>query len=168
MTSGRRGALAGGLAAVLLLTVAACNDDPATIEFEVIDEVSFASQFITAANDTFDFSLGNFTEMSTGVWFQDLTVGVGDTAVIGDTVFVRYNGWLRDGQLFDDGAFSYTFLRPGVIAGFQFGMQGMQPGGERLVLVPPEWGYGTTAAGAIYPGAVLVFNIGLDSIHAVP
>jgi FKBP-type peptidyl-prolyl cis-trans isomerase len=34
-----------------------------------------------------------------------------------------------------------------------------------LLVIPPEWGYGSQSVGPIYGGAVLVFRIQLDSIH---
>ena len=169
MTSSRRGALAGVLASLLVATASACGDDPMEIQFERVTEVSYASAFVTAANDTLTVDLGMMTELSTGVWIQDLVVGTGDTAVLGDTMFVSYTGWLRDGAMFDDGQFDFIFFDGRTaIGGFHHGTQSMQVGGERLVIIPPEWAYGSASVGPIYPGAILVFDIVLDSIHPGP
>jgi hypothetical protein len=166
MRSTWRGALAGSLASLSVAFVAACGgDDSTTVQFEVVDEVAFASQFVTASGDTIDFDLGEMTELETGVWIQDLEVAVGDTAVQGDTVFVTYTGWLRDGVEFDSGEFSFIFFDGRTaIGGLHWGTQGQQVGGERLIVIPPEWAYGSASVGPIYPGATLVFDVVLDSI----
>ncbi|MDH3207318.1 MAG: FKBP-type peptidyl-prolyl cis-trans isomerase [Gemmatimonadota bacterium] len=171
MKSTYRGALGGVLAACCVALVAACgSDSPTAPVFEVIEDVTFADAFITTDDDTLTVDLGLMTVMdTTGIYFQDLVVGVGDSAAPGDTVFVRYEGWLRDGLRFDAGSFSYEFFNPqAAIAGFQLGMQGQQVGGSRLIIMPPEWAYGSASVGAIYPGAILLFEVQLDSIHAVP
>jgi FKBP-type peptidyl-prolyl cis-trans isomerase FkpA len=158
-----RGALSGIGAALLVALVAACgSDDPTAPTFEVIEDVVFA--------DTLGINLALMTKMdTTGIYFEDLVAGVGDSAAVGDTVFIQYSGWLRDGLLFDMGSFSYDFLNPAAaIAGFQLGMQGQQVGGTRRIIIPPEWAYGSASVGQIYSGAILIFEIQLDSIHAVP
>lgn len=171
----RGGALAGVLAAFLVAAVAACGSDPTTPTLEVIEEATFASQFVTAANDTIDFDLGSMTPVSveltngfTNVYVQDLEVGVGDTAVTGDSVFFSYDGWLRDGTRFDSGQTQFRFLVGDVIAGIHFGAQGQQVGGTRFMVIPPELAYGYQSVGPIYGGAIVLFRVRIDSIHAAP
>ena len=171
MRSTYRGALGGVLAACCVALVAACGTDgPTAPTFEVIEDVEFADAFVNAADDTLRVDLAQMIRMdTTGIYFEDLVVGVGDSAATGDTVFVRYTGWLRDGLQFDAGSFSYEFFNPqAAIAGFQLGMQGQQIGGTRLIIIPPEWAYGSGSVGPIYAGAILLFEIQLDSIHAAP
>jgi FKBP-type peptidyl-prolyl cis-trans isomerase len=170
----------GVSAALLVAAVAACGDDPTTVQLEVIEESTFADHYVTASDDTIAFDLGMMTAVpvefttggSTNVYFQDLEVGVGDTAVEGDQVFMTYNGWIRDGTLFDDNVggppFDYTFRVGGVIAGMHFGMQGQKVGGTRLVVIPPELAYGYQGNGVIYPGAIVLFQVRLDSIQPAP
>jgi len=179
MTATRRGALSGVLAAFLVAAVAACGSDPVTPELEVIEESTFAAQYVTASNDTIAFDLDSMTAVQvqltsgvTNVYFRDLESGVGDTAVANDSVFMTYNGWIRDGTLFDNNvggaAFGYKFLVGGVIPGMHFAMQGQQVGGTRMVVIPPELAYGYNGSGSIYPGAIVLFQVRLDSIHAAP
>jgi FKBP-type peptidyl-prolyl cis-trans isomerase len=164
-----RGPLGGVLAALLVALVAACGSDPTVVEFEVIENSEFSAVFVTAANDTLAFNLAAMTEMGTGIYFQDVVVGTGDTAVVGDSIFTRYNGWLRDGTRFDAGSFGLQFGNQAhSIGGYQLGMQGQQVGGTRLIVIPPEWAYGSQGVGPIYPGAIVVFEIQLDSIHPAP
>lgn len=153
------GAIGGVLAALLVLLATACGSEPTGPTFEVITEVEFAA--------TLGIDLALMTETPSGVWIQDLAIGTGDTAVDGDTLFVTYTGWLRDGVEFDSGEWSYVFFDGRTaIGGWHWGMEGQQVGGLRKIIIPPEWGYGGAGNGPIYPGAVMVFDLLLDSIHA--
>lgn len=141
-------------------------------ELEVIEEATFADQFVTASDDTVDFGLDSMTAVEvqlqsgvTNVYFGDLEVGVGDTAVENDTVFISYNGWLRDGTLFDAGQTRFRFFVGDVIAGIHFGARGQHVGGTRFMVIPPELAYGYRANGPIYPGAIVLFQVRIDSIH---
>jgi peptidylprolyl isomerase len=150
---------ASALAAVLVVFAAACGEDSTGPVFEVITEVSYADEYITAQGDTLTVDLAQMTETESGVYIQDLLVGVGDTAVVGDTMFVQYTGWLRDATEFDSGSFQFIFGDGSTaIGGFHFGTQGQLEGGSRLVIIPPEWAYGALSLGPVYPGAILLFE----------
>lgn len=170
MTESRRGALGGLAAAMLVAVVAACGDDPTDVPFEVIDQVEYADAFVDLNDDTFTVDLGRMTEKPSGVWLEDLVVGVGDSAIyVGDTLFVTYTGWLRDGTVLDAGKWSFVLGNfQTAIPGWHYGAAEMKAGGERLVLIPPELAYGSQPPGPpLYPGAVLVFHMVLDSLHVV-
>lgn len=80
---------------------------------------------------------------------QDIKVGDGAEAKPGDTVSVLYVGKLQDGTVFDSSAahgnqpLTFTLGAQGLIHGFQIGVNGMKVGGERVLAIPPELGYGT-------------------------
>jgi FKBP-type peptidyl-prolyl cis-trans isomerase len=100
---------------------------------------------------------------------QDLVVGTGATAVVGDLVTVHYVGTLTNGAKFDssyDRNQPYTFrLGTGaVIAGWDQGVPGMRVGGKRRLTIPPSLGYGNQAVGSIPPNSTLIFEIDLLSI----
>ena len=100
---------------------------------------------------------------------EDLVVGTGATAVVGDTVTVNYVGTLTNGTKFDssyDRGTPYVFqVGVGrVIAGWDQGVPGMKVGGKRRLTIPPSLGYGNQAAGSIPPNSTLVFDIDLVSI----
>lgn len=145
--------------AVALLALVGCGDDPAQVQIQVIEEVTF--------DPSLNVDLAAMTkDPTTGVYTQDLVVGTGDPVDYDSQVSVTYSGWLSDGTLFDSGT-GYAFEVGGVggnspILGFHVGVLGMQLGGERLMLLPPEVAYGNVPRGSIPGGSVLVFQVTLD------
>ena len=100
---------------------------------------------------------------------EDLVVGTGATAAVGDTVTVHYIGTFTNGSKFDssyDRAQPYVFqIGAGrVIAGWDQGVPGMKVGGKRRLTIPPSLAYGSTGYGSIPPNTTLVFEIDLLSI----
>jgi FKBP-type peptidyl-prolyl cis-trans isomerase FkpA len=100
---------------------------------------------------------------------QDLIIGTGATAAVGDTVTVHYVGTLTNGTKFDS---SYDINRPytfrlgagAVIAGFDQGVVGMRVGGKRRLTIPPNLAYGNQAPQGIPANSTLIFEIDLVSI----
>lgn len=96
----------------------------------------------------------------------DIVEGDGAEVGQGATVTTQYVGksW-STGEQFDaswDGGGPISFGLDRVIAGWTQGIPGMRVGGRRLLVIPPELGYGETGAGAdIGPGETLVFVIDL-------
>jgi FKBP-type peptidyl-prolyl cis-trans isomerase len=100
---------------------------------------------------------------------DDIVVGEGDEAKIGDTVEVHYIGTLQDGQEFDASrkrgeTFSFTLGEGKVIAGWEQGLLGMREGGKRILVIPAHLAYGDRAIGVIPAGATLIFSIELISV----
>lgn len=100
---------------------------------------------------------------------KDLVVGNGAAAAPSDTVDVRYVGTLySDGTLFDSswrsGPEPVSFPLAGVVPGFAQGIEGMQPGGRRVIVIPPELGYGARGTGPIPANSTLVFVVDLVAI----
>ena len=100
---------------------------------------------------------------------EDLVVGTGATAAVGDTVTVNYVGTLTNGTKFDssyDRGQPYVFqVGAGrVIAGWDQGVPGMKVGGKRRLTIPPSLGYGNQANGPIPANSTLVFDIDMVSI----
>jgi peptidylprolyl isomerase len=64
-----------------------------------------------------------------------------------------------------DGGSPATFPLANVIAGWQQGIPGMKVGGRRLLVIPPDLGYGAQGAGdAIGPNETLVFVVDVVGI----
>lgn len=100
---------------------------------------------------------------------DDIKIGTGEAVKDGDVVSVHYVGTLQNGQEFDNsrkrGA-PFEFKAGGgmVIKGWDEGVVGMQVGGQRVLVIPPEMGYGEQGIGPIPGGATLVFAIELLEI----
>lgn len=101
---------------------------------------------------------------------DDVVIGSGDVAEEGDTVTVHYIGSLQTGEQFDNsyakGApFTFTIGEGRVIKGWEDGLVGMRVGGQRILVIPPELGYGRDGFGPIPKNATLVFAIELLSVE---
>ena len=106
----------------------------------------------------------------------DLRAGTGAGAAAGNLVTVDYTGWLYDpsrseqkGQQFDSSIgrqpFSFRLGAGQVIRGWDQGVVGMQVGGQRRLVIPPELAYGSQGSGGVIPpNATLVFDIELLSV----
>jgi peptidylprolyl isomerase len=95
----------------------------------------------------------------------DIVEGDGVAVPAAATVTTHYVGvsWRNDGQQFDaswDRGAPIQFPLSGVIQGWVEGIPGMRVGGRRLLIVPPELGYGSQSpTPAIAPDDTLVFVI---------
>ena len=108
----------------------------------------------------------------------DLQPGAGVAIKSGQAAVVHYTGWLFDaaapenkGTKFDSSVdrnepFEFDVGAGMVIKGWDDGVVGMQVGGKRRLVIPPEMGYGARGAGGVIPpGATLVFDVELVEIR---
>jgi peptidylprolyl isomerase len=109
----------------------------------------------------------------TTLTYKDLKVGKGPKAAAGQTVDMQYTGVLySDGSKFDASwdrggqPFSFSLGAGMVIPGWDQGIVGMQKGGRRLLVIPPDQGYGPQGSGPIPPDSTLVFVVDLDEIKS--
>ena len=100
---------------------------------------------------------------------QDLVEGTGEPVPEGATVTVDYIGVsCSTGMIFDDSysrGENITFGLNQVIPGWTEGLVGMQAGGERLLIIPPDKAYGAAGQGTIKPNETLYFVVSLDSFE---
>jgi FKBP-type peptidyl-prolyl cis-trans isomerase len=102
-----------------------------------------------------------------GLVYEDIQPGDGDTAQAGKSVSVHYTGWLTDGRKFDsskdrDEPFGFRLGARQVIPGWDEGVAGMKVGGVRKLTIPAHLAYGTRGAGGVIPpNATLVFEVEL-------
>lgn len=106
-----------------------------------------------------------------GLSYIDTKPGDGAAAKAGQNAVVHYTGWLyqngKKGKKFDSSRdrgqpFSFPLGAGRVIRGWDEGVAGMQPGGQRTLIIPPNLGYGTAGAGGVIPpNATLLFEVEL-------
>lgn len=100
---------------------------------------------------------------------EDITIGTGSVANPGDTVNVHYVGVdFESGEQFDaswDRGEPIEFPLRGLIAGWQEGIPGMQVGGRRKLVIPPELAYGPAGGGHRLSGRTLIFVIDLLGVR---
>jgi FKBP-type peptidyl-prolyl cis-trans isomerase len=112
----------------------------------------------------------NAKKTNTGIRYIVEREGHGELAQAGDMVSVVYVGALLDGRIFDrisDPSRPFTFRlgRDMVIQGWDDILQRMRLGERRLVIIPPELGYGTHGSPPRIPrDATLVFEMELVQI----
>ena len=89
-------------------------------------------------------------------------------------VDVHYTGRLEDGTVFDSSRergepFRFTLGAGQVIPGWDMGILGMKPGGQRKLEIPPALAYGQQGAGEVIPpNARLLFDVELLALTPPP
>jgi peptidylprolyl isomerase len=104
---------------------------------------------------------------------EDVVKGKGPAAKAGDMLTMQYVGvsWSTNEQFdasWDRGEpFPFQLGAGMVIPGWDQGMEGMRKGGRRLLVIPPDLGYGPQGSPpAIGPNETLIFVVDLEKIQA--
>ena len=100
--------------------------------------------------------------------FQDIIEGTGAHVKADSTLTVHYilMTW-SNGSLIESswpGLKPATFPLANVIVGWQQGLQGAKVGGRRLLIIPPDLGYGPRGSGPIGPNETLIFAIDIIGV----
>ena len=98
---------------------------------------------------------------------EDVIIGSGKVASSDSTLTVHFTlmAW-STGEIVE----SYWSGQPaqfplsGVILGWQQGIPGMAVGGRRLLVIPPDLGYGEAGGGPIGPNETLIFVVDLIDV----
>ncbi len=106
-----------------------------------------------------------------GTFSKLLKVGSGASPTAGQTVSVLYKGMFIDGRVFDQSSahggapIQFQVGMHQVIPGWDKVLMTMKKGEKRLVVFPPELGYGAAGAGGVIPpNAYLAFEMELVDI----
>lgn len=109
------------------------------------------------------------TTTESGLQYEVLKEGTGNSPKETDKVTVHYHGTLIDGTVFDssvDRGEPATFPVNGVIPGWVEALQLMKEGAKYKLFIPSNLAYGERGAGgAIGPNSTLVFEVELISIN---
>lgn len=117
-----------------------------------------------------DLDLSKAVTTASGLQYIDEVEGTGESPKTGQTVVVHYTGTLENGKKFDSSRdrgqpFSFKIGVGQVIQGWDEGVGTMKVGGRRILIIPPQLGYGNRGAGGVIPpNATLVFDVELLGI----
>ena len=105
-----------------------------------------------------------------GVEYEDIIVGEGPAAELGQSVTLDYAGYLASGTQFDSsierGNPIQITLGAAPLAGWNEAIPGMMVGGSRWMKLPPEQAYGEAGVPGLIPeNEPLVFEVNLLEIE---
>jgi FKBP-type peptidyl-prolyl cis-trans isomerase FkpA len=162
----------GRISPVMLLaalSLVACGQQDAASE-QVAVETEVAEQETQEKAETM--------EVVTELQIIDVAAGEGPAVQAGQQVVVHYTGWLYEpaseeqkGAKFDSSVdrgqpFAFPLGGGRVIRGWDEGVAGMQVGGKRILIIPPDMAYGERGAGGVIPAnATLLFEVELLEIQ---
>ncbi len=152
------------------------NFSSAQVEFDrLLQKASIESQQRElarqrAARDEITRRWPNLVSTASGLMYDVLRRGAGSRPETGSRVRVHYSGTLLSGKLFDSSyernePISFTLGKGEVIRGWDEAVADMRPGERRLLVIPPELGYGNRPMGSVIPAhSYLVFEVELVDI----
>ncbi len=101
-----------------------------------------------------------------GLKYVVVAEGTGETPAAGTMVKVHYTGKLLDGTKFDSSMdrgtpIDFPVGQGRVIKGWDEALLSMKKGEKRVLIIPPNLGYGPSGRGPIPPNATMVFDVEL-------
>ncbi|MBO4943595.1 MAG: FKBP-type peptidyl-prolyl cis-trans isomerase [Muribaculaceae bacterium] len=107
--------------------------------------------------------------LPSGLQYEVIAEGAGDSPKASDTVKVHYTGKLIDGTVFDSSVERgepATFGVTQVIPGWVEALQLMKPGSKWRLFIPSQLAYGPQGAGGVIgPNQTLIFDVELLEVN---
>jgi FKBP-type peptidyl-prolyl cis-trans isomerase FkpA len=101
-----------------------------------------------------------------GLYYIINNSGTGVKPTANSTVKVAYKGYFTDGSVFDESAAEgISFGLQQVIKGWTEGIPYFKEGGNGILLIPSNLGYGSNDSGPIPGGSVLIFEVKLIKVY---
>jgi len=111
---------------------------------------------------------GDYQETDSGLMYYDMVMGDGASPEPGFVATMHFTIWLEDGTMLGSSLSTGQPVQVQIGAGQLFegweeGLQGMQVGGSRQLVIPPELAFGETGTpdGAIPPNATIILEMEL-------
>ncbi len=110
----------------------------------------------------------NAVTTPSGLKYVVVAEGSGETPAKGAMVSVHYTGKLLNGKKFDSSVergqpIEFPVGRGQVIKGWDEALLSMKKGEKRVLIIPPQLGYGPSGRGPIPPNAYMLFDVELVS-----
>lgn len=106
------------------------------------------------------------TKTDSGLYYVINKEGTGKKPAVNSIVKVAYKGYFLDGTVFDESnTDGISFNLNQVIEGWKEGIPFFKEGGEGILLIPNNLGYGLQERPPIPGGSVLIFDIKLISVN---
>jgi FKBP-type peptidyl-prolyl cis-trans isomerase FkpA len=108
----------------------------------------------------------NYLKTESGLYYQVLATGIGDTILPTDEVSFTYKGKLLNGVSFDENHKDnpITFKVSKLILAWQEAMFYVKNGGKIKLIVPPQLGYGDSDIDKIPPNSILYFEMEVKDV----
>ena len=105
--------------------------------------------------------------VKSGLRLLEETEGTGKAAAKGDTVQFESQAWLSGGDLAQDRIFMSVHLgKREVIAGVEYSLIGMKPGGYRKVKISPHLAYRDVGVpDKVPPNAVMIYELWMKTVR---
>ena len=116
--------------------------------------------------DTIAKKWPNATKAESGVYYVVNKPGTGAVVSVGQTLTMKYKGYLLNGTVFDDSdmhaPLEFQVGRGQLIPGFDSQALDMKVGERRTIVIPPELAYGAAGVPGAIPGnAYIAFDLEL-------
>lgn len=141
---------------LLILLFISCNNEDSTTKIQTEEDIL---QYIEDHNLVAEKS-------DSGLYYVIETQGEGVKPNSNSNVTVNYKGYFLNGTVFDQSnSAGISFNLQQVIAGWTEGITYYNEGGEGILLIPSQLGYGSKNYNGIPGGSVLVFDIKLLKVN---